>query len=52
MGVTIASDGISTNGATVMVSILNGDLPAARTLLTDRFGAGIVVNQVTALAGH
>jgi hypothetical protein len=51
-GVTIASDGISPNGATVMVSILNGDLPAARTLFTDRFGAGIVVEQVTALATY
>jgi len=51
-GVTIASDGISPNGATVMVSILNGDLPGARTLLTERYGAGIVVDQVSALAGH
>jgi len=44
--------GLCPNGVTVMVPILNGDLPAARTLLTDRYGAGIVVNQVTASAGR
>lgn len=49
-GVTIASDGISPDGATVVVSILNGDLPAAHSLFTDRFGTGITVERVTALA--